>query len=105
MRRDLGRAVETTMQRENETTKLKSSSVRGEHASEGQGAGRKEAMSIFGLCSVLSFAYSHVSKRNIFARDTSEQIYQACHCHYVSNSSSPGQDFLYKTRLVTHSSP
>jgi len=50
------------MQRENETMKLDSSSVRVEHASEGQDAGRKEAMSIFGLCSVLSFAYSHVSK-------------------------------------------
>jgi hypothetical protein len=42
MHRDPGRAVETTTQRENVTMKLESSSVRVEHASEGQGAGRKE---------------------------------------------------------------
>lgn len=73
MRRDPGRAVETTMPRENETTKLESSSVRVEHANEGQGAGRKEAMSNFGLCSV----------------------------HYMSNSNSPGHDFCTRLDLVT----
>jgi hypothetical protein len=85
------------MQRENETMKLESSSVRVEHAGEGQGAGRKEATSIFGLCSVLSFAYCHVFERNIFGRDTSEQVYQTCYCHYMSNSNNPGHDFC--TRL------
>ena len=41
MRRGLGRAVETTMQREKETTKLESSSIRVRHASEGQ-RGRRQ---------------------------------------------------------------
>jgi hypothetical protein len=90
MRRGPGRAVETTTQRENETTKLESSSVRVDHASEGQVAGWTEAMSIFGLCSVLPFAYSPVFKRNIFGRDTSEQVHQAC----VSKSNNPGRNFV-----------
>src|ERR1700716_3154684 len=61
MRQGLGQAVETTMQREKETTKLEPTSIRVGHASEGQGW--REAMSILGLCSVLSFAYSRVFKR------------------------------------------